>query len=309
MTEGGSSMKTQVVLMATAVLCGLVAAGEAGAQPRGGRPLPQGDPNTPVLERGGFGPTEAEIVKFREGIYLIRSVGSGNITVFTSDQGVLLVDSKLTNELDKVRELLRTVTDQPVRYLINTHFHPDHTGGNQGLESVGAEIIATDNARQRLSRTQQAGLPVVTFDDHMKVYFAGKTLELYHFGRGHTDGDLVIYIPEEKLVLPGDAFAGWGPSIRLIDYNGGGSLAQWPAALEKVMALDFDTVIPGHSGVTDRAHMQAYLDENRRMLDLIRMLKGAGRAPPDIAAAVQMEFGNMAFVVLPNIQSLLDELP
>jgi glyoxylase-like metal-dependent hydrolase (beta-lactamase superfamily II) len=142
----------------------------------------------------------------------------------------------------------------------------------------------------------------------MDVYFAGKTLQLYYYGRGHTDGDLAIYVPEEKLVLPGDLFAGWGPSIRLIDYNGGGSLAEWPATLEKVMALDFDVVIPGHSGVTDRAHMQGYLDENVRMLDFIRMLNEAGRTPEEISAAVRMEFGNMAFVVLPNIQVVLDEL-
>lgn len=300
-------MKIALVL-AAAALAGWVAT-QASAQPRGGRALPQGDPSVPLLERGGFGPTEPEIVEFRDGIYLIRSVGSGNITAFTSDRGVLLVDSKLTNELDKVMELLRTVTDQPVRYLINTHFHPDHTGGNTGLEDLGAKIIATDNARMRLSATQQTGLPVVTFDDHLNVYFAGKTLELYYFGRGHTDGDLVIYIPEEKVVLPGDLFAGWGPSIRLIDYNGGGSFSQWPAALEKVMALDFDVVIPGHSGVTDRAHMQAYLDENRRMIELIRMLESAGRSPMDITSAMQMEFGNMAFVVLPNVEAVLAELP
>ncbi len=301
-------MKTALVLAAATTLAVWLVT-DARAQPGSGRQLPQGDPNTPVLERGGFGPTEAEIVKFRDGIYLIRSVGSGNITVFTSDRGVLLVDSKLTNELDKVMELLRTVTNQPVRYLINTHFHPDHTGGNTGLEGLGADIVATGNARLRLSATQQTGLPVLTFDDHLSIHFAGKTLELYYVGRGHTDGDLVIYVPEEKLVLPGDLYAGWGPSIRLIDYNGGGSLVQWPATLDKVMALDFDTVIPGHSGVTDRAHMQAYIDENRRMLELIRMLRDAGRSPTDISSAVQMEFGNMAFVVLPNVQAVLDELP
>jgi glyoxylase-like metal-dependent hydrolase (beta-lactamase superfamily II) len=300
-------LKISVLSITAALLVGLAGTGRAYAQP-GGRVLPQGDPNTPVLERGGFGPTESQIVEFRDGIYLIRSNGSGNITVFTSDDGLLLVDSKLTNEYDKAIELLRTVTDLPVRYLINTHFHLDHTGGNTGFEGLGAEIIATDNTRRRLSQTQQTGLPVVTFDDHLHVYFGGRTLQLYYYGRGHTDGDLVIYIPEEKVVMLGDLFAGWGPSIRLIDYNGGGSLAEWPATLEKAMALDFDTVIPGHSGVTDRAHVQAYIDENRRMLELIRMMNEAGRAPAEMTSALQMEFGNMAFVVLPNVQAVLEEL-
>jgi cyclase len=302
-------LKNKIALLVTVLLAALVITDSAFAQ-RGNRggAMPQGDPNVPVVERGGFGPTETQIVKFRDGIYLIRSQGSGNITVFTSDDGLLIVDTKLTNEYDTWMRVLRTVTDQPIKYVINTHMHPDHTGGNIGVESLGAEIIAQQNVRKRLSQTQQMGLPMVTFEDHMSIYFAGKTLELYYYGRGHTDGDLVIYIPEEKLVMPGDLFAGWGPSIRLIDYNGGGSLAQWPATLEKAMQLDFDAVIPGHSGVTDRAHMQAYIDENRRMLDLIKMMKDAGKAPMAISQAVQMQYGNMAFVVLPNIQAVLDEL-
>ena len=300
-------MNVKLVLATSAVLAGFVVTEQAFAQ-RGGRTLPQGDPNVPVLERGGFGPTEAQIVKFRDGIYLIRSQGSGNITVFTSDDGVLIVDTKLTMEFDTWMGLLKTVTDQPIRYVINTHFHPDHAGGNIGVEKLGASIIATSNVRKRLSGTQQAGLPVFTFDDHMDIYFAGKTLQLYYYGRGHTDGDLTIYIPEEKVVLTGDLFAGWGPSIRLIDYNGGGTLAEWPATLRKVMALDFDVVIPGHSGITDRAHMQAYIDENVRMLDFIRMLNQSGKTPAEITPAVQAEFGNMAFVVLPNVQVVLDEL-
>jgi cyclase len=305
-------LKNKVVFAVTMLLAALIITDQAFAQ-RGGRggrggAMPQGDPNVPVVERGGFGPTDAQIVKFRDGIYLIRSQGSGNITVFTSDDGLLIVDTKLTNEYDTWMGLLRTVTDQPIKYVINTHMHPDHTGGNIGVESLGAEIIAQQNVRKRLSQTQQMGLPMITFEDHMNIYFAGKTLELYYYGRGHTDGDLVIYIPEEKIVMPGDLFAGWGPSIRLIDYNGGGSLAQWPATLEKAMQLDFDTVIPGHSGVTDRAHMQAYLDENRKMLDFIKMMKDAGKAPMEITEAVQMQYGRMAFVVLPNIQAVLDEL-
>ena len=277
--------------------------------PGGGRgAMPQGDPNVPVVERGGFGPSQMEIAKFRDDIYILRSQASGNTTAFVADNGVLVVDTKTTGEYERIAELLKTVTDQPVRYVINTHFHPDHTGGNAGMEGVGAAIIATTNTRARLAQTAQQGLPVITFDDRMEVKWGKWTLKLYYFGRGHTDGDLVIQIPEENLVMTGDLFAGWGPSIRLIDYNGGGSLVEWPGTLTKAAALDFDVVIPGHSGVTDRGQMQGYIDENRRMLDMIRMLNGAGRTPQEIRAAVQMEFGNMAFVVLPNVQSVLDEL-
>ena len=278
--------------------------------PGGGRggAMPQGDPNVPVLERGGFGPSEMEVAQFRDDIYILRSQASGNITAFVADNGVLIVDTKTTGEYARVEELLKSVTDKPIRYVINTHFHPDHTGGNAGMEGVGASIIATKNTRTRLAQTQQQGLPVITFDDHMEVNWGGRTLKLYYFGPGHTDGDLVIHIPEENLIMTGDLFAGWGPSIRLIDYNGGGSLAEWPGTLTKAAALDFDIVIPGHSGVTNRVELQRYIDENRRMLDLIRMLNEAGRSPQEIQQAVQMEFGNMAFVVLPNVQSVLDEL-
>jgi glyoxylase-like metal-dependent hydrolase (beta-lactamase superfamily II) len=173
---------------------------------------------------------------------------------------------------------------------------------------MSPEIIATENARKRLADTLSMGLPSFTFDDRVRLYFGDKTLDLYWLGRGHTDGDLVIHLPDERLILTGDLFAGWGPSIRLIDYNGGGSLKEWSATLEKALELDFDTVIPGHSGVTDRAMLQGYLDETVRMQNLIREMNGAGRSPEEILTALQGEFGRLAFVVLPNMASAVDEL-
>jgi glyoxylase-like metal-dependent hydrolase (beta-lactamase superfamily II) len=282
-------LKTQNALAATALLAGLGAAGSAAAQ-------------------GGFGPEELAINQVRENIYLIQSAASGNITVLVADDGVLLVDDKFEREYDRYMELLRTVTDQPVRFVINTHMHPDHTGGNAKLEALDADIVATENARRRLAQAQSIGLPNVSFDDHMRIYFGGMPLDLYWLGRGHTDGDLVIHLPEERLILSGDLFAGWGPSIRLIDYNGGGSLKEWSATLERALELDFDTVIPGHSGVTDRAMMQGYLDETIRMQDFIREMNGAGRAPEEILTALQEEFGRLAFVILPGIASAIAEL-
>jgi glyoxylase-like metal-dependent hydrolase (beta-lactamase superfamily II) len=291
------------------------AGGEGGFQGRGG-----GAPGGRFGGRGGapggrggggggpFGDFPLMIEQVDDGIYRIASSSSGNITVFESDDALLLVDSKFANEYDTYMELLRGETDKPVRYVVNTHMHGDHAGGNIMLEALGADIVGTENMRMRLAETQTEGLPNITFDDHMRLYFGNRVMDLYWFGRGHTDGDLVIHLPEEGLVLPGDLFAGGDPFVRLIDYNAGGSLYEWSDTLEKVMQLDFDRVIPGHSELTDRARMQAYLDQIVDMQDMIRAMNDAGRAPADIQTAVTTEFGNMAFVVMGGIQPVLDEL-
>src|SRR5690606_36146453 len=127
----------------------------------------------PALAQGGFGPQELAIEQVREGIYMIRSAASGNITALVSDDGVLLVDSKFEREHDRYMELLRTVTDQPVRFVINTHMHGDHTGGNVRLEGLDADIVASENARRRMAEAQAMGLPNITFDDHLRLYFGG----------------------------------------------------------------------------------------------------------------------------------------
>lgn len=278
--------------VAAALLAGAATSGAALAQ---GRPSP-------------FGNFELRIEQVAEDLYMIRSSASGNITAFTSDDAVLLVDSKFANENERAMELLRTVTDLPVKYVVNTHMHGDHTGGNIAFEALGADIVATENARKRMAETQAMGLPSITFDDHLRIYFGDRVMDFHWLGRGHTDGDLVIHLPEERLVLTGDLFAGGDPFVRLIDYNGGGSLAEWSGTLEKVLALDFDRVIPGHSELTDRARLQAYLDEIVRMQDLIREMHAAGRSPENILEAVTGEFGRMAFVVLPGIEPVLEEL-
>jgi glyoxylase-like metal-dependent hydrolase (beta-lactamase superfamily II) len=309
-----------VVLAATAAVCTASAqppaggggfGGGPGAQGRGGPGGPGGPGGRGGRAGGGgspFGNFPLMIEEIDDKLYRIASSSSGNITVFESDDALLLVDSKFANEYDQYIELLRGVTDKPVKYLVNTHMHGDHAGGNIAIEALGADLIGTENMRRGLAATQATGLPSITFDDHMRLYFGDRTMDFYWFGRGHTDGDLVIHLPDEGLVLPGDLFAGGDPFVRLIDYNGGGSLMEWSDTLEQVMALEFDRVIPGHSELTDRARMQAYLDQIVDMQDLIREMYEAGRAPADIQTAVTTEFGSMAFVVLPGIQPVLDEL-
>ena len=316
-------MRISKILAATVMLAAAAAVTVVSAQPPagggggfqgrgGGAPGGRFGGGAPGGRGGGgggpFGNFPLMIEEVDDRLYRIASSSSGNITVFESDDALLLVDSKFANEYDTYMELLRGVSDKPVRYVVNTHMHGDHAGGNILLEALGADIIGTENMRRGLAATQSEGLPNITFDDHMRLYFGGRVMDLYWFGRGHTDGDLVIHLPEEGLVLPGDLFAGGDPFVRLIDYNGGGSLMEWSDTLEQVMALEFDRVIPGHSELTDRARMQAYLDQIVDMQDMIRDMDDAGRAPADIQSAITTEFGAMAFVVLPGIQAVVDEL-
>jgi len=254
-----------------------------------------------------FGNFPLQIEEVRDGIYRISSSASGNIIAFTSDDAVLLVDSKFENEYDRYMELLRTVTDKPVRYVINTHAHPDHTGGNARLAGLGADIVATENARRRLAAIQQMGLPTITFDDHLRLYFGEHVMDLYWFGRGHTDGDLVIHLPEERMILMGDLFAGGDPFVRAIDPAGGGTLKEWGPTVEKVLELDFDAVIPGHSEPTDRARLEAFHDETLRIQELITEMLEAGRSVEDVQTAVRAEFGQMAFFVFGNAADVIAE--
>ncbi len=295
-------MSTSRLITAATLLALLAASGPASAQPPGGRG-----------GRGGgspFGDVPLNIVEVEPGLYMIGSSMSGNMTAFVGDDGVLIVDSKFEVENPRAVELLRTVTDQPIRYVVNTHMHGDHTGGNIPFEGMGADIVATENARVRMAATQQMGLPNITFDDHMRLFFSGRVMDLYWFGRGHTDGDLVIHLPEDGIVLTGDLFAGHGPGgpVRLIDYAGGGSLVEWSGTLEKVLELDFDRVIPGHSALTDRAALEECLDEIVRMQTLVRELEAAGRTPQEIQQAVASELGQSSMVVFGSIQPLLDEI-
>ena len=299
---GEPDLNHKSVVATTGLLLALVIASSVEAQPPGGPGGPAAGGPSP------FPPEELAIHHVRDNLYQILSAASGGIFVVTSDDGVLLIDTKFEREYERYMELLRTVTDQPVRFVINTHMHGDHTGGNARLEGIGANIIATGNARDGLAANQTMGLPRITFDDHMRIFFGGEPIDLYWLGRGHTNGDLVIHMPEQRLVHTGDLFAGFDPSLRLIDYNGGGSLMEWSGTLERVLELDFDTVIPGHREPTDRAKLEEALEEIVDIQDMIRELHAAGRAPADITAAVQMQFDRFAFIVIPGIEAVLAEL-
>ena len=204
---------------------------------------------------------QLSIEQVKDNLYNIIGSG-GNVAALVTSEGVILVDDKFEQNYEAIVENVRSVTDQPIRYVINTHYHADHSGGNSRFLPV-AEVLSTQNARTNILGGLQSNAPPgvmparITFTEQASIFLGGQEVRARHFGRSHTNSDAVIYFPELATVHMGDMMAGVTP---LIDYNGGGSIVEWTETVDAMMEeFDFDTVIPGHGGVTDPeglAHVQ-----------------------------------------------------
>jgi glyoxylase-like metal-dependent hydrolase (beta-lactamase superfamily II) len=244
--------------------------------------------------RAQFG-TEAaklELVKLADDLYVIyNDFVPGNTTVLITDAGVLLVDDKFEIDHANVMAELRKVTKQPVRYVINTHYHGDHSGGNAKLQALGAQAVSSEKARERMAAGNQSGLTDLTFDQRMHVRLGGKQVELYFFGRAHTDGDIVALFPQHRVLATGDVFAFGDRTPELIDYAGGGSAKEWPATLDKVLALKaFDRVVPGHGVVTTRAELQKFRDSTQTLYTRVRTMNGEKKSKAEIEKMLRSDF-------------------
>ncbi len=169
-----------------------------------------------------------------------------------------------------------------MKYVINTHHHGDHSGGNVGYIDI-AEVIAHKNARENMIRNDQDAPPRMVFSQETAVHLGGVEVRAYHMGTGHTNGDAVIYYPDLRTVQGGDLLHGTAP---FIDYGNGGSSKGWVGTLNNILALDFDTAIPGHGGVMSRDDVIAFRNQmeavRAHMAELIRSGLRAGDAPDRI---------------------------
>ncbi|MBS1874055.1 MAG: MBL fold metallo-hydrolase [Acidobacteria bacterium] len=189
--------------------------------------------------------------KVTDGLWVIIGNG-GNVAVMPTSEGVLLVDDKFDQDGPEIRAKVKSITDQPIKYIVNTHQHGDHTGGNKAFLEGSAEIIAHKNARANMVSQKMPGLPRITFSDETQIFLGGKEVRVQYFGRGHTSGDVMVFFPSERIVHTGDLFVRGAP---FIDYSSGGSLTAWDQTLAAALKADFDTVIPGHGAVSKRADL------------------------------------------------------
>ncbi|MCK5923047.1 MAG: MBL fold metallo-hydrolase, partial [Methylococcales bacterium] len=196
------------------------------------------------------------IEQVKDGLYSISGSG-GNVGIRVTTEGVILIDDKFPQNFAEIQELVSQVSDQPVRYVLNTHHHGDHSGGNIEYINI-SEIIAHQNARDNMVRGNQDAPPRLVFTDQTAVYLGGVEVRAFYMGRGHTNGDAVIYIPDLQTVHGGDLLHTIAP---FIDYANGGSSKGWVSTMNNILSLDFDTAIPGHGDVMNRNDVVAFRNQ------------------------------------------------
>jgi cyclase len=236
---------------------------------------------TAAFGQQDFSKVEIKAQKVSGSIYMLEGAG-GNIGVSVGDDGIVIVDDQFAPLAEKIRAALKDITDKPVRFVINTHWHGDHTGGNPQFGETST-IIAQTNVRKRLAEGMpgsgsipampamgKAGLPVITFDHDVTVHVNGEDIEAIHFPSGHTDGDSVIFFTNSKVVHMGDDFVTYG--FPFIDLRSGGSAKGMIAACEKIMAqLPPDTkVIPGHGPLSTVADLKPFVQMLRETSAIVQ---------------------------------------
>jgi glyoxylase-like metal-dependent hydrolase (beta-lactamase superfamily II) len=257
------------------------------------------------------GPLRTERVK--GDLHMIAGEG-GNVALYATSDGVVLVDDMFDRNHADILAQVKTVSDKPLKYVINTHQHDDHAGGDLKMLPI-AEVIAHRNVYANLKDLKRPyyedtpgtpiGLPRITFTDQLDVHLGGKEVQAYYFGRGHTSGDAVIFFPEVRAIHTGDLFlatrgGGRGaatakprpPGVPIyVDYVQGGSFRDWSKTLDGVLKLDFDTVIPGHGPVSTKADLVKFKSDLETMRTRLIGLIKKGSTKAQLAKILEDDYG------------------
>ena len=246
--------------------------------------------------------------KVKDNLYVISGDG-GNVAVLVTSEGVVLVDDMYERNYADIMTQVKGITEQPVKYVFNTHQHDDHAGSNAKM-MTSAEVISHRNVRVNMVKLKQPGPPRVVFSDQMSVFLGGQEVRAQYFGRGHTNGDAVIYFPALKVIHSGDLFlTNSATPLPFMDFAQGGSAIEWTGTLNGMMTLDFDTVIPGHGPVSNRdgvVNWRADLASMRgHIRDLVRQGKSKDEISDVLTGAYKWPKGGLAIA---QVDAFIDEM-
>lgn len=250
-----------------------------------------------VQAQQDFSKTEIKTIKLSSTLYMLMGEG-GNIGVSAGTDGVYLIDDQYAPLTDKIIAALKVISGKPVKYVVNTHWHGDHTGGNENFGNRGAVIIAHDAVHARMAKGQymairkitvppapKGALPVITFSGRAALHQNGETAKLIHVDPAHTDGDTIIHWPESNVIHTGDTFV--NGMFPFIDTGSGGTLAGLIKSAETVLSLaDAQTkIIPGHGPLGNKEALTRFRDMLVTARDRAMAAKAAGKTAEEWVAA------------------------
>jgi len=216
---------------------------------------------------------ELTVEKIADDLHVLVGSG-GNVAVYVTNDGIILIDDKFERNVPEILAKVKAISDKPIKYVLNTHQHGDHTGGNAIIkDKTGATFFSHVNARDNMVERKMPGVPTEIFKDRHTIKLGGKEVRAYYFGRGHTNGDAVYVFPAHKTLHAGDLFSYGGP---LIDYSSKGSTLEITATHAKALKLDFETVIPGHGPISKKADLDTYRKEIETAVSRVRQLRSEG---------------------------------
>ncbi len=244
-----------------------------------------------------FSKVEIRTTPLTDHVYMLMGAG-GNLAVSAGDDAVFLVDDQFAPLTEKIGAAIAKISPKPVKFVINTHWHFDHTGGNENLGKAGTLIFAHENVRRRMDSEQfiafmnmkqppspKAALPVVTFTASMSFHLNGEEIRAIHVANAHTDGDAIIHFTGSDVIHMGDVF--FNGMYPFIDASSGGSIDGMVAACDQGLALanDKTKIIPGHGPLGGRAQLGEYRDMLATIAARIKPLVAAGRSVEQVVAA------------------------
>jgi glyoxylase-like metal-dependent hydrolase (beta-lactamase superfamily II) len=244
-----------------------------------------------------FSKVTIKTTKLTDSLYMLEGAG-GNIGVSVGDDGVIVIDDQYAPLTPKIQEAITKLSAKPIKFVINTHWHGDHVGGNENLAAAGAVIIAHDNVRKRMSTEQfiqlmnrkvepspAKALPVVTFTTDIALHFNGEDIHVIHADPTHTDGDSIVVFPKAKVVHMGDCYM--TISYPFADISSGGSFDGFIATSDKVVGMTDPSfkIIPGHGPLSNKAELKAWHDMLVEIRAAVKKQVDAGKSLEDVQKA------------------------
>ncbi|WP_299051645.1 MBL fold metallo-hydrolase [uncultured Polaribacter sp.] len=239
-----------------------------------------------------------ESTKLSDQIYMLKGRG-GNIGLFIGKDAVFMIDDQFAPLTPKILETIKNITTKPVSYLVNTHWHGDHTGGNENMQKEGALILAHKNVRKRMSvdqvirgKTRKASpkeaLPVITFTEDMMMHLNNDDVLISHIHNAHTDGDALVYFTNNNILHTGDAY--FQGKFPYIDLNSGGSIEGYIEGIKKMIVLADDNtkILPGHGNVSNRAELIAYKNMLVTLKNRVQQKIDKGKTAEDVKKDIEI---------------------